>query len=205
MQSLIILTPSLLPAWPCGPSNPAQLQRRCLTRSRIQPEPYTSSPSQPRHSLIAHPDLIFAPQSSPLEAAVKPEPAFDAEPCGAKSTVPPKRSSIKATIALAYTPIYATDRPPHPSHRAEACSLWRERSLRRRRSRKSRRITTAARRRHCSRVTHYASTACLLAPHAHPQASTPSRSKLGSWCHRGQASPRAAKRRRSRRAQTPHQ
>ena len=44
--------------------------------------------------------------------------------------------------------------------RGKACSLWRKGSLRRR-SRKSRRITTAARRRHCSRVTHYASTACL--------------------------------------------
>jgi hypothetical protein len=104
MQSLIILTPSLLPAWPCRPSNPAQLQRRCLTRSRIRPEPYTSSPvpATPQR-LIAQPDLNLAPQSSPLEATVKSEPAFDAESCGAKSTVPLKRSSVKATIALAYT------------------------------------------------------------------------------------------------------
>ena len=104
MQSLIILTPSLLPAWPCGPSNPAQLQRRCLTRSRIRPEPYTSSPvpATPQR-LIAQPDLNLAPQSSPLEAAVKSEPAFDAESCGAKSTVPPKRGFVKAVTLLHYS------------------------------------------------------------------------------------------------------
>ena len=43
-------------------------------------------------------------QSALLEqTAIKSKPASYAESCGAKSTVPPKRSSVKATIALAYT------------------------------------------------------------------------------------------------------
>ena len=43
-------------------------------------------------------------QSALLEqTAIKSKPARYAEPCGAKSTVPLKRSSVKATIALAYT------------------------------------------------------------------------------------------------------
>ena len=60
-------------------------------------EPYTSIPvpATPQR-LISQPDLNLAPQSSPLEAAVKSEPAFDAESCGAKSTVPPKRGFVKA-------------------------------------------------------------------------------------------------------------
>jgi len=104
MQSLIILTPSLLPAWPCGPSNPAQLQRRCLTGSRIRPELHIDP--RPSHATAPHrpqPDLNLAPQSSPLEAAVKSEPAFDAESCGAKSTVPPKRGFVKAVTLLHYS------------------------------------------------------------------------------------------------------
>ena len=98
------MTPRLLSAWPCGPSNPAQLQRRCLTGSRIRPESYTSIPvpATPQR-LIAQPDLNLAPQSSPLEAAVKSEPAFDAESCGAKSTVPPKRGFVKAVTLLHYS------------------------------------------------------------------------------------------------------
>ena len=118
MQSLIILTPSLLPAWPCGPSNPAQLQRRCLTRSRIRPEPYTSIPvpATPQR-LISQPDLNLAPQSSPLEAAVKSEPAFDAESCGAKSTVPPKRGFIKAVP-------YYTIADQHTVKRQTHCTMY---------------------------------------------------------------------------------
>ena len=43
-------------------------------------------------------------QSALLEqTAIKSKPASYAESCGVKSTVPPKRSSVKATIALAYT------------------------------------------------------------------------------------------------------
>ncbi len=58
--------------------------------------------------LTAQPHLNITPQSSPLEAAVKSEPAFDAESCGAKSTVPPKRSIVKAVTG---TP---TPSPPRP-------------------------------------------------------------------------------------------
>ena len=50
--------------------------------------------------LTAQTHLNITPQSSPLEVAVKSEPAFDAESCGAKSTVPPKRSFLKAVILL---------------------------------------------------------------------------------------------------------
>jgi len=51
--------------------------------------------------LTAQPHLNITPQSSQLEATVKSEPAFDAvESCGAKSTVPPKRSFLKAVILL---------------------------------------------------------------------------------------------------------
>jgi hypothetical protein len=48
--------------------------------------------------LTAQPHLNITLQSSPLEVAVKSEPAFDAESCGTKSTVPPKRSFLKAVI-----------------------------------------------------------------------------------------------------------
>lgn len=44
----------------------------------------------------AHPHLNLAPQSAPLKAAVKSEPATGAESCGAKSPVPP--SSVKALL-----------------------------------------------------------------------------------------------------------
>ena len=57
-------------------------------------------PSHATQRLIAHPDLNLAPQSSPLEAAVKSEPAFDAESRGAESTVPPKRGFVKAVTLL---------------------------------------------------------------------------------------------------------
>ena len=62
-------------------------------------------PSHTTQRLIAHPDLNLAPQSSPLEAAVKSEPAFDAEPCGAKNTVPAKRSFVKAVTLYGTTAI----------------------------------------------------------------------------------------------------
>ena len=43
-------------------------------------------------------------QSALLEqTAIKSKPASYAESCGVKSIVPPRRSSVKATIALAYT------------------------------------------------------------------------------------------------------
>jgi hypothetical protein len=60
-------------------------------------------PSHATQRLIAQPDLNLAPQSPPLEAAVKSEPAFDAESCGAKSTVPPKRGFVKAVTLLHYS------------------------------------------------------------------------------------------------------
>ena len=60
-------------------------------------------PSHTTQRIIAQPDLNLAPQSSPLEAAVKSEPAFDAESCGAKSTVPPKRGFVKAVTLLHYS------------------------------------------------------------------------------------------------------
>ena len=66
-------------------------------------EPYTSSPVPATPQPHREPLLKLAQQSSPLEAAVKSKPAFDAEPCGAKSTVPPKRSSIKAVTLRHYS------------------------------------------------------------------------------------------------------
>ena len=57
-------------------------------------------PSHATQRLIAHPDLNLAPQSSPLEAAIKSEQASYAESCGARSIVPPKRGSVKAVTLL---------------------------------------------------------------------------------------------------------
>ena len=57
------------------------------------PEP---SPARPTPHISAE----RVSQSALLEqAAIKSKPASTADSCGAKSTVPPKRSSVKATIA----------------------------------------------------------------------------------------------------------
>ena len=72
-----------------------------------EPEPDqspTRTPSfAPTHATVAqcltrHP---VTPQAALLAAAIKSKPATYAESCGAKSTVPPKRSSVKATTLLA--------------------------------------------------------------------------------------------------------
>jgi hypothetical protein len=75
---------------------------------------------RPSHATAPHrpqPDLNLAPQSSPLEAAVKSEPAFDAESCGAKSTVPPKRGFVKAVP-------YCTIADQHTVKRQTHCTMY---------------------------------------------------------------------------------
>ena len=60
--------------------------------------------STPSHATTPYISAKLVSQSALLgQAAIKSKPASYAEPCGAKSTVPLKRSSVKATIALAYT------------------------------------------------------------------------------------------------------
>jgi hypothetical protein len=78
-------------------------------------------PSHATQRPIAQPDLNLAPQSSPLEAAVKSEPAFDAESCGAKSTVPPKRGFVKAVTLLHYSRS-AHSQAANALHRAQLCT-----------------------------------------------------------------------------------
>ena len=105
MQSLIILdtAPTFCMALrtfePC--TAPTSVPDRIPNPTRvlhIDPRPsHATAPHRPQ------PDLNLAPQSSPLEAAVKSEPAFDAESCGAKSTVPPKRGFVKAVTLLHYS------------------------------------------------------------------------------------------------------
>ena len=71
-----------------------------------EPEPDqspTRTPSfAPTHATVAqclthHP---FTPQAALLAAAIKSKPPTYAESCGAKSTVPPKRSGVKATTLV---------------------------------------------------------------------------------------------------------
>lgn len=89
---IIILTPNLLPG--PAPLHPAYTLNRA---------PYTESRPSPRHSLTTQPHLNLTQQSSPLKAAFKSEPAFDAESCGAKGIVPPRDSFVKAVTLLHYS------------------------------------------------------------------------------------------------------